>query len=1589
MKVTISMLVLVLMVIPIFASGFFAPEPDTLRIFDDRIRNVIAVDDDGAFFAASFGLELFHQHYPERIPNAQEARLYRFKIRNSITNWEVLNFTTIVMNQTELNHSSPINSYTLSDLASMVNEFGTIEAHQRYEGASGFWASPILYRKGSSTHNRVILLNKSGTLLSIKSDFSEGNATCEWSVNLRTHERDQILDSYKMEYMATPTLVGDKLYVAGLRKLFIIDAIDGSIESQYHISLNGDDRFMTPVVFDTNSEEQRFYLLSKNGKLFECDPDNTVSEIASESDFTDCYTAPLVDSSGHIFFTGSSTLAHNARFRYVSQKMRSINPQEQVVVTSMIPDYGYKGTIMADRYKGIYFMGDNYIDYFVREYDFTDFTGNLQFDPLSISYQHQSPLETGYRYVNNHPALLERADFKRSVIATINNTVPQPLYYPSSIEAADISTSRISISYVSHNYMNELSIWDELIQNTTTTRMSWAGVTPYLTDIDALNMLYPDEEGYLTSYPNYMPVVGGVGPEAEPGKELESIYPPLGHSKLMMGKDNVMNLVTIPTVTIEMDSSEDDIVAVYVNGYGKQPDLVIIGNEDDPFVYQAVYNDLIKHPMYTVTVIRQDSLGIYHTTTFNNIEICNETISLGIYEDLIVSNTLILADTRPKRYNNIVINPDAHLIIGNDTTVYVSETFTIGDGAQVTLSTNSQLIVNRVTCDSPVNTVYFHIIGEQNGKYIVTNNMDVTRTSKLSFSGANLSEPNYDLATLIIKEDAVVTFSSENTYFQNLRPSSRIGYLQTNGSLIVNDCVVIDCRFLDSDSSIIEISNALSWGHLIWRVTSSTVGDGYSTVDSPMYIGYPDSTPSDRAQLTIDGRNISFKTNTYNVYGTLNVNGSGSCFVNDSSSLIFKPGSVLNLNGGDGLGNGAQLVANGNNQQFGTIILSPNVHISGYKKNPNPNLEDSYGDRIYISDHGYLFGTVQANPRKLVGLNVTSSHPQNHRWDGFIIESIGTDEHNFELHDSQIKGIEHIRVKNPENPWYEGNSFENCNYGIYHLIEDNSSPQITIVDNTFLSNSFGIYLEDHGSVDIPGTYKVTIEQCDFGSDQDSSKGNNTAIAIRRGSEAIVKHSSFYSNGFGIMAMKSVLKVGGYFDADNDGLPTSTGACLFVDSYKSAILFEHTTLGDYKSLIYGNTFTSTSPSTGDLGIGIWVSNSEVDIISNSFIGLAGHGILMKGYSWGANQGYHGFSANTFEDNNGCELIGDAASISVSATQGPHVPLNLFADQMFQETGIFPKDPLSDMAAWDKYILANISTGPSVCADVRGNYFHMLPSAMRDRFYSSHRDFIFDPGAVSPLSELIDQGISEFYQGLFDLSIDTMKLAVETYPDSSQTALALDFLYLATRATDADYAALKSYLDYQVSDEEMVLYQKSEEIKTACAIQERDYYTAISRLEQVLNNPKSVADSLFALIDQAYCFMALAQSGAKALPNIRVYTPDFQSYISFMHDLSSAFVSSPNSVNVPMVLSMEANYPNPFNPSTTIRFNVPSEGMVKLSIYNIKGQRVKELVNEKVLAGNHSVVWNGTDVNNRKVGSGIYFARVEHSGKSRVRKMMLLK
>jgi hypothetical protein len=95
------------------------------------------------------------------------------------------------------------------------------------------------------------------------------------------------------------------------------------------------------------------------------------------------------------------------------------------------------------------------------------------------------------------------------------------------------------------------------------------------------------------------------------------------------------------------------------------------------------------------------------------------------------------------------------------------------------------------------------------------------------------------------------------------------------------------------------------------------------------------------------------------------------------------------------------------------------------------------------------------------------------------------------------------------------------------------------------------------------------------------------------------------------------------------------------------------------------------------------------------------------------------------------------------------------------------------------------------------------------------------------------------------------------------------------------------------------------------------------------------------------------------------------------------------DVPLRYALEANHPNPFNPATTIAYDLAASGKSRLVVYAVNGARIRELVDRNQRAGHYTVTWDGRDENGGAVASGVYFYRLTSGPFSATRKMVLLK
>jgi hypothetical protein len=181
---------------------------------------------------------------------------------------------------------------------------------------------------------------------------------------------------------------------------------------------------------------------------------------------------------------------------------------------------------------------------------------------------------------------------------------------------------------------------------------------------------------------------------------------------------------------------------------------------------------------------------------------------------------------------------------------------------------------------------------------------------------------------------------------------------------------------------------------------------------------------------------------------------------------------------------------------------------------------------------------------------------------------------------------------------------------------------------------------------------------------------------------------------------------------------------------------------------------------------------------------------------------------------------------------------------------------------------------------------------------------------------------------------------------------------------------------------------------------DYDAAIAGFENIVENHNCLADSIFAVIDVGTLHLE-AEAWAEHDTVDRV-----QSVPGRLHELCPADWPSHRRKTdellallnggaynaeplIPDDYFLAQNYPNPFNSTTCIRYGLPDESQVKITIFDLTGRRVKTLVNEAMKAGYYTMVWDGRNETGIPVASGLYFYRINADNFTKVRKMTLVK
>jgi hypothetical protein len=495
-----------------------------------------------------------------------------------------------------------------------------------------------------------------------------------------------------------------------------------------------------------------------------------------------------------------------------------------------------------------------------------------------------------------------------------------------------------------------------------------------------------------------------------------------------------------------------------------------------------------------------------------------------------------------------------------------------------------------------------------------------------------------------------------------------------------------------------------------------------------------------------------------------------------------------------------------------------------------------------------------------------------------------------------------------------------------------------------------------------------------------SSSNWQKIEIANGGNASFKHCNIY-NGSHPLQNKGYVSVDSCFFYENTSgilLDTPSGYQIEntqIDRCGSfGVLLRNSHLISDKSYLKNNLIRYNT-------YGIWFYNASGNVSADTLYANEVAGIMCNRYS---------------------NPVIEQTSVSYTRNSPNDNPEIKLSDGSYPITD----RTYNDIIFGTGYSIYNTDTNP-VAYNSRTNWWGTTDiTAISNSFYPSNWSVTISPIASTPnVGYTPRSNTGLFWEGLEAEEMGDLVTAkakyyecIDTDANDIQALLAANRL-LNCSTSNSDYSQLRDfYLELSQSNENSKLSEMSSILSIYCNRKSSNYQNAITEYELHLEDDITFIDSVFTQLDIVYTYMEAESDGRSR--GLRFLDPSnsiesleqAQNRETILWKLMREKTDPDGSVYSPEMFEyrLEANYPNPFNPTTNISFSLPAEAEIKLNIYNIKGQKVKTLSNSVYPQGNHNVVWNGRDDNGQPVGSGVYFYRLHVDGKTlATRKCLLLK
>ncbi len=315
------------------------------------------------------------------------------------------------------------------------------------------------------------------------------------------------------------------------------------------------------------------------------------------------------------------------------------------------------------------------------------------------------------------------------------------------------------------------------------------------------------------------------------------------------------------------------------------------------------------------------------------------------------------------------------------------------------------------------------------------------------------------------------------------------------------------------------------------------------------------------------------------------------------------------------------------------------------------------------------------------------------------------------------------------------------------------------------------------------------------------------------------------------------------------------------------------------------------------------------------------------------------------------------------------------------------------------------------DITYNYWADEDPGLGERFYPDIFDYFpydTEPNTGGGTSGadwtdnqlLYQQGLTYEEEGNFDPAIQTYKTLIATFPDSMEALGSVPRLFVCTQQIGGNFQVLQEYYDsLTVEYAETPLSKVADQYSILTHLPVEEYSTAIEKYEEILSNPQSLDDSVYAVINIGQVYLAADSNGQGGLGRSQTlgtkseYRPinraDYDDKVNSALAILMGQGKSTKVSQIPESYALHQNYPNPFNPITTIRYDLPEDSHVFIKIYDILGREVRTLINSEQTAGYKSVQWDGKDVFGNTSGSGLYIYRISASDFNSSKKMLILR